>query len=201
MHMCSYIALVAQVSPCVSKATDPFHTFSSTFSGLAPSASVCLSRHLSPNFASRFRFVIMTNWKMPTITQRIRIKLLWGFFLHAFWPFLPEGLSLLEPKPFEGLLPSICVCASGAGEDDCACCPRSLPRPKLQESLEHPLAFRQSPSLQRWRPSLCILWFQALKLRPKRLLVKQHWRDLIVLVHHKLRFESGQSHVSNLPSS
>ena len=52
------------------KATDPFHNFSSIFSGLTVNLSV-LEHALIAESASRFSFVILTYGKMPIITQRI----------------------------------------------------------------------------------------------------------------------------------
>ena len=69
---------------------------------------------------THYRFVILTYGRMPIITRRMRTSSLEDKFLHAFWRFLPERLSPLVPKPFEGFLPSICVCVFGGREDDCA---------------------------------------------------------------------------------
>ena len=112
-----------------SKATDHFPPlFFDFLTGLPISLSVS-EKTLVAEFASRCRLVILTYRWMPIITRRIRTL----SFEDVFARFLS-----LRPKPFEGFLPSVCVCAHGAGEDDCAFCPRLHPWLKLQESpLEH----------------------------------------------------------------
>ena len=99
------------------------HHFSSTFfTGLPTSLSVS-ELTLVAESASRYRLVIYTYGKMPRITRRIRTLSFEDFFAR-FPAFLSRRLCPLGPEPFDNFLPSVCACAFGAREDDCACCPR-----------------------------------------------------------------------------
>ena len=109
----------------LSEATDPSHHFSSTFFG--PSISLSVSKQTwVAEFASRYRCVILTDKRMPIITRRIHAISFEVIFARSL-TFLSRRTAFSWPWPLEGLLLSICVYAFGAGEDDCACCPRLLP--------------------------------------------------------------------------
>ena len=62
---------------------------------------------------------------MPIITRRNRTSSFEVIFAR-FLPFPSGKVFFLGSVPFDGFLPSICVCAFGAREDDRARCPRSL---------------------------------------------------------------------------
>ena len=88
-------------------------TFLRLLAGLTVNISVS-EQTLVAEFASRFRFLILTYGRMPTVTRRIRAIPFHVFFARSLTFFL-DGLLLPGAFPLESLLPSICVCVFGAG--------------------------------------------------------------------------------------
>ena len=110
-----------------------FHPFLRLLKRGCPSPSVCLNWHWSPNLHPHSRLVIFDMREDANNHTTDPSSFLWGNLCTLSGFLIQKDFVPWAPKPSEGLLPSICVCACGLREDDCAFCPRSLPWLKLQE--------------------------------------------------------------------